>query len=151
MVSTSTNLIQHISDPSNVLSRISLVPFRNQLRHSQLGTVYQKDLFGIVWYCIVVAIPNPGDGQFTNEELNIILDALVFTVNCLHGDRQEVQLYSKTKLVLAKVEGLLKQVETATQHAQIKIHHQDMIKVLITLRISRYDRKSAGTGKGIGR
>ena len=59
-----------------------------------------------------MAIPDHDGKQFTNEELNIILDALVFTVNCLYGDRQEVQLYSNTKLVLAKVEGMLKQVET---------------------------------------
>jgi hypothetical protein len=88
-------------------------PVNNQLHSSQVETDSYKHLFGIVWYCIAVAIPN-SDSQFTNDELSVILDALVFTTNCLHADRQEVQLYKNTKLLLAKVEGMLKQVETTT-------------------------------------
>jgi len=58
-----------------------------------------------------MTIPDPGHRQFTMEELSVILDALIFTLNCLHGDREDVELYSGVKVVLAKVESLLKQVE----------------------------------------
>jgi hypothetical protein len=45
---------------------------------------------------------------FTKDELKTINDALIFTLHCL--DREKVHLYSNMKLVLAKVESLLKQV-----------------------------------------
>lgn len=48
--------------------------------------------------------------QFTIEELNVIHDALIFTMNCLDGERDQVQLYSNMKFVLAKIKDMLKQV-----------------------------------------
>jgi len=62
-----------------------------------------------------VAIPEPEHEQFTTEELNVIYDALIFTLNCLDSDREQVQLYNSIKFVLAKVAGLLKQVETTIE------------------------------------
>jgi hypothetical protein len=50
----------------------------------------------------------PSGNQFTIEELNIIHDALVFTLSCV--DSQEIAHFNKMKLVLAKVAGLIKQV-----------------------------------------
>lgn len=48
--------------------------------------------------------------QFTIEELNVIHDALIFTMNRLDGERDQVQLYSNMKFVLAKIKDMLKQV-----------------------------------------
>ncbi|MGA7899940.1 MAG: hypothetical protein WCA39_13885 [Nitrososphaeraceae archaeon] len=45
--------------------------------------------------------------QFTPDELKVINEALIFTLNCL--DREQVQLYNSIKLVLAKTTGLLKE------------------------------------------
>ena len=59
-----------------------------------------------------MAIPEPKHKQFTTEELNVIYDALIFTLNCLGRDREHVKLYNNIKFVLTKVSGLLKQVET---------------------------------------
>lgn len=44
--------------------------------------------------------------QFTQDELKMINEALIFTLNCL--DREQLQLYNSIKLVLAKTTGLLK-------------------------------------------
>jgi len=49
----------------------------------------------------------PAGNQFTIEELNIIHDALVFTLSCVNS--QEIAHF-KMKLVLAKVAGLIKQI-----------------------------------------
>jgi hypothetical protein len=45
--------------------------------------------------------------QFTQDELKVINEALIFTLNCL--DREQVQLYNSIELVLAKTTGLLKE------------------------------------------
>jgi hypothetical protein len=45
--------------------------------------------------------------QFTQDELKVINEALIFTLNCL--DREHVQLYNAIELVLAKTTGLLKE------------------------------------------
>ena len=50
----------------------------------------------------------PADNQFTLEELNVIHDALVFTLGCV--DSREIPLFNKMKMVLVKVAGLIKQV-----------------------------------------
>jgi hypothetical protein len=52
----------------------------------------------------------PEHKQFTIEELNVIRDALIFTMNCLDGERDQVQLCSSMKFVLAKIKDMLKQV-----------------------------------------
>lgn len=44
--------------------------------------------------------------QFTQDELKIINEALIFTLNCL--DREQTQLYNRMELVLAKTTRLLK-------------------------------------------
>lgn len=44
--------------------------------------------------------------QFTQDELKMINEALIFTLYCL--DREQLQLYNSIKLVLAKTTGLLK-------------------------------------------
>jgi hypothetical protein len=59
-----------------------------------------------------MAIPEPAHKQFTTEELNVIYDALIFTLNCLDRDREQGQLYNNMEFVLTKVASLLKQVET---------------------------------------
>ncbi|HEY7081534.1 MAG TPA: hypothetical protein VH500_17715 [Nitrososphaeraceae archaeon] len=53
---------------------------------------------------------NPIDNQFTIEELNVIHDALVFTLSCIDSREGQIQRFKKMKLVLAKVAGLIKQV-----------------------------------------
>ena len=45
--------------------------------------------------------------QFTQDELKIINEALIFTLNCL--DRDQTQLYNSVELVLAKTTRLLKE------------------------------------------
>ncbi len=45
--------------------------------------------------------------QFTQDELMVINDALIFTLNCL--GHEEGQLYNRIKLVLDKMTGLLKE------------------------------------------
>ncbi len=41
--------------------------------------------------------------QFTIEEINVIHDALIFTMNCLDGERDQVQLSSSMKFVLEPI------------------------------------------------
>jgi hypothetical protein len=50
----------------------------------------------------------PAGNQFTKEELNIIHDALVFTLSCV--DSQDILQFNKMKIVLANVAGLIIQV-----------------------------------------
>ena len=45
--------------------------------------------------------------QFTQDELEVINEALIFTLNCL--DREKVQLSDRIKLVLDKTTSLLKE------------------------------------------
>lgn len=45
--------------------------------------------------------------QFTKDELEVINEALIFTLNCL--DREQLQLHNSIKLVLAKTTSLLKE------------------------------------------
>ncbi|HEY7571435.1 MAG TPA: hypothetical protein VH796_08700 [Nitrososphaeraceae archaeon] len=45
--------------------------------------------------------------QFTQDELEVINEALIFTVNCL--EREEAQLCNRIKLVFAKTTSLLKE------------------------------------------
>ena len=45
--------------------------------------------------------------QFTLDELEVINEALIFTLNCL--DREEVQLSNRIKLVLTRTTSLLKE------------------------------------------
>ena len=50
----------------------------------------------------------PVNNQFTIEELNVIQDALVFTISCI--GTHEIPQFNKMKIILAKVAGLIKQV-----------------------------------------
>ena len=45
--------------------------------------------------------------QFNHDELKVINEALIFTLNCL--DREQVQLNNNIKLVLSKTTGLLEE------------------------------------------
>ena len=47
--------------------------------------------------------------QFNHDELKVINEALIFTINCL--DREEVELSNRIKLVLTKMTSLLKESE----------------------------------------
>jgi hypothetical protein len=55
-----------------------------------------------------VMAQKPDNNQFTIEELNVIHDALVFTISCI--DTQEIPQFNKMKIILAKVAGLIRPV-----------------------------------------
>jgi hypothetical protein len=50
----------------------------------------------------------PVGNQFTIEEIDVIHEALVFTLNCVAC--RDIPPFHKMKAVLTKVEGLIKQV-----------------------------------------
>jgi len=48
----------------------------------------------------------PANSQFTTEELDVIHDALVFTISCV--GTQEIPQSNRMRVVLAKIAGLIK-------------------------------------------
>ena len=53
----------------------------------------------------------PANSQFTTEELDVIHDALVFTISCV--GTQEIPQSNRMRVVLAKIAGLIKYTQVA--------------------------------------